>query len=168
MMCGSRISRRCGFCIALRNERPGIVPTMVSHLRACAVDLVKRASNGSATSCDQGKRRHPTQDRQERSHHQRAEAHPLQGASAALSPSSLVSFADGHHPRSSHPLRPIQGVSALKVSDEFTVPLCAIHHSENHTTGNERRWWQKHNIDPLSVARRLWEESCSAWRPHAK
>ena len=28
------------------NERPGIVPTMVSHLRACAVDLVKRASNG--------------------------------------------------------------------------------------------------------------------------
>ena len=30
------------------NERPGIVPTMVSHLRACAVDLVKRASNGSA------------------------------------------------------------------------------------------------------------------------
>ena len=28
------------------NERPGIVPTMVSHLRACAVALVKRASNG--------------------------------------------------------------------------------------------------------------------------
>jgi hypothetical protein len=24
---------------------------------------------------------------------------------------------------------------ALKVSDEFTVPLCAIHHSENHGTG---------------------------------
>ena len=49
---------------------------------------------------------------------------------------------------------------ALKVSDEFTVPLCAIHHSENHSTGDERKWWQKHNIDPLAIARRLWEESC--------
>jgi hypothetical protein len=49
---------------------------------------------------------------------------------------------------------------ALKVSDEFTVPLCAIHHSENHSTGDERRWWQKHNIDPLAIARRLWEKSC--------
>ena len=29
------------------NERPDIIPAMVSHLRACAVDLVKRASNGS-------------------------------------------------------------------------------------------------------------------------
>ena len=44
----------------------------------------------------QGKRWHPAQDRQERSHHQRAEAHPLQGASEFLSPSSPVSFADDH------------------------------------------------------------------------
>ena len=36
------------------NERPGIVPTMVSHLRACAVDLVKRASNGSAHAVGKG------------------------------------------------------------------------------------------------------------------
>jgi hypothetical protein len=28
------------------NEQPGVVSAMVSHLRACAVDLVKRASNG--------------------------------------------------------------------------------------------------------------------------
>jgi len=46
---------------------------------------------------------------------------------------------------------------ALKVSDEFTVPLCAIHHSENHTTGDERRWWQERKIDPLVVARELWK-----------
>jgi hypothetical protein len=26
----------------------------------------------------------------------------------------------------------------LKVSDEFTVPLCAIHHIQNHGTGDER------------------------------
>jgi hypothetical protein len=42
---------------------------------------------------------------------------------------------------------------ALKVSDEFTVPLCAIHHSENHATGDERRWWEEHKIDPLTVRR---------------
>jgi hypothetical protein len=48
------------------------------------------------------------------------------------------------------------------VSDEFTVPLCAIHHSENHTTGDERRWWQERELDPLPVAHRLWQESHAA------
>jgi len=38
---------------------------------------------------------------------------------------------------------------ALKVSDEFTVPLCAIDHTEDHGTGDERRWWADHNVDPL-------------------
>jgi len=47
----------------------------------------------------------------------------------------------------------------LKVSDEFTVPLCAIHHTENHATGDERRWWQAHKIDPLPIAERLWRRS---------
>ena len=47
---------------------------------------------------------------------------------------------------------------SLKVSDEFTVPLCAIHHAENHATGNERGWWEQHKIDPLEVARSLWKE----------
>ena len=42
------------------------------------------------------------------------------------------------------------------MSDEFTVPLCAIHHHNIHTTGKEREWWQKRNIDPLKVANDLW------------
>jgi hypothetical protein len=50
---------------------------------------------------------------------------------------------------------------ALKVSDEFTVPLCAIHHTENHATGDERRWWQEHNIDPLPIAEELWRKGGS-------
>jgi hypothetical protein len=33
-----------------------------------------------------------------------------------------------------------EGLS-LKVSDEFTVPLCAIHHHHIHTTGKEQEWW---------------------------
>jgi DNA recombination protein Rad52 len=65
--------------------------------------------------------------------------------------------AHAHHVRYAQP----RGV-ALKVSDEFTVPLCAIHHSENHTTGDERRWWQERKIDPLSVAQQLWAQSHSA------
>jgi tRNA A37 threonylcarbamoyltransferase TsaD len=49
--------------------------------------------------------------------------------------------------------------AARKVSDEFTVPLCAIHHQQNHATGNERQWWQEQKIDPLPVAERLWQQS---------
>jgi hypothetical protein len=57
----------------------------------------------------------------------------------------------------------------LKVSDEFVVPLCAIHHSENHNTGDERRWWADRKIDPLVAAARLWRESqqLPAWERHA-
>jgi hypothetical protein len=67
----------------------------------------------------------------------------------------------GRSPTHAHHVRFAQSKGlALKVSDEFTVPLCAIHHSENHSTGDERRWWQTHKFDPLEVAGRLWEESC--------
>jgi hypothetical protein len=63
----------------------------------------------------------------------------------------------GRTPAQAHHLRYAQPRGlALKVSDEFTVPLCAIHHSENHATGDERRWWQERKIDPLSVAAELW------------
>jgi hypothetical protein len=60
--------------------------------------------------------------------------------------------AHAHHIRYAQP----RGLS-LKVSDEFTVPLCAIHHSENHSTGDERQWWREHKIDPLVVAQELWK-----------
>ena len=66
----------------------------------------------------------------------------------------------GRKPCQAHHVRYAQERGlALKVSDEFTVPLCATHHSENHRTGDERRWWQGHKIDPLKVARDLWEAS---------
>jgi hypothetical protein len=47
----------------------------------------------------------------------------------------------------------------LKVSDEFTVPLCAIHHQQLHKTTKEREWWHEWKLDPLIVARALWNES---------
>src|SRR6516165_5133831 len=46
-----------------------------------------------------------------------------------------------------------------RVSDEFTVPVCRIHHRELHRFGDEAAWWRKLNIDPLSVALRLWQHT---------
>src|SRR5262249_45952487 len=49
----------------------------------------------------------------------------------------------GRTPSHAHHIRYAQAKGlGLKVSGEFTVPLCASHHSENHTTGNELKWWQ--------------------------
>jgi hypothetical protein len=45
------------------------------------------------------------------------------------------------------------------VSDEFTVPVCRIHHRELHRSGDEAAWWQKLNIDPLPIALRLWRHT---------
>jgi ERF superfamily len=47
------------------------------------------------------------------------------------------------------------------VSDEFTVPICRIHHRELHRSGDETAWWQKLSIDPLPVALRLWQHTRS-------
>jgi hypothetical protein len=46
-----------------------------------------------------------------------------------------------------------------RVSDEFTVPVCRVHHRELHRSGNESAWWRRLNIDPLPVALKLWQQS---------
>jgi hypothetical protein len=46
-----------------------------------------------------------------------------------------------------------------KVSDRFTVPLCRMHHHELHRRGNERAWWQQKAIDPLEIAKALWDNT---------
>lgn len=47
-----------------------------------------------------------------------------------------------------------------KSHDFWTVPLSVIwhryHRDAQHSTGDERGWWQKHNIDPVLVALGLW------------
>jgi hypothetical protein len=66
----------------------------------------------------------------------------------------------GRQPCDAHHLRFAQsrGLS-LKVSDEFTVPLCRVHHRELHRTGLELRWWKGAGIDALTIARSLWLET---------
>jgi hypothetical protein len=59
--------------------------------------------------------------------------------------------ADAHHLRFTQP----RGMG-LKVSDEFTVPLCRTHHRDNHRFGDEQAWWSKQAIDPVGTARQLW------------
>jgi hypothetical protein len=46
-----------------------------------------------------------------------------------------------------------------RVSDEFTVPVCRVHHRELHRSGDEAAWWRRLNIDPLPVALKLWQHS---------
>jgi hypothetical protein len=45
------------------------------------------------------------------------------------------------------------------VSDEWVVPLCALHHRALHGVGREEVWWQEKKLDPLTEARKLWRES---------
>ncbi len=68
----------------------------------------------------------------------------------------------GRTPSQAHHLRFAQPrAMAKKVSDEFTVPLCAIHHHELHMRGNETVWWTDKNIDPLPFAEEFWRASRS-------
>lgn len=62
--------------------------------------------------------------------------------------------ADAHHIQFAQPR-----AMGLKVSDEYTVPLCRTHHRELHQAGNEKAWWEKRNLQPLETAEQLWKES---------
>lgn len=61
---------------------------------------------------------------------------------------------DPHHLRFALPR-----ALGLKVSDEFTVPLCRDHHRQLHQAGNEVAWWHDFSIKPLEIAKQLWNES---------
>jgi hypothetical protein len=66
----------------------------------------------------------------------------------------------GRQPSDSHHLRFAQPRAiGLKVSDEFTVPLCRTHHRQLHQASDERVWWNDRQINVLELARGLWERS---------
>ena len=63
----------------------------------------------------------------------------------------------GRRPSDPHHLRFAQSQAlGRKVSDEFTVPLCRVHHREIHHCGDEAAWWNKTGVDPTAAARALW------------
>jgi ERF superfamily len=66
----------------------------------------------------------------------------------------------GRMPSDPHHLTFIQPRAlGRRVSDEFTVPVCRVHHRELHRSGNEAAWWRRLNIDPLPVALKLWQHT---------
>lgn len=77
--------------------------------------------------------------------------------------SGLPCLACGRKPSHAHHLRFAQARGlGLKVSDEFTVPLCAIDHDALHRAGDERKWWEAKGIDPVPIAEALWSASRAA------
>jgi hypothetical protein len=72
----------------------------------------------------------------------------------------------GRKPADPHHLRFAQ-VRALgrKVSDEFTVPLCRLHHREVHRAPNEADWWSRLGVDALATALKLWKMTRSTNEP---
>ena len=66
----------------------------------------------------------------------------------------------GRQPSDPHHLRFAQPRAlGLKVSDEFTVPLCRGHHRQLHQAGNEVAWWEGLKINALEIAKGLWEQT---------
>jgi hypothetical protein len=62
--------------------------------------------------------------------------------------------AEAHHIRFAQPR-----ALGRKVSDEYTVPVCRVHHRDLHGYGDEASWWAGVSIDPLPIALELWRRS---------
>ena len=138
--------------------KTGIAPQLVTHLKRCAIALVK-----------------PSQRSQDDASVSRPLNTPIKLDKSALTighpkrirckehlrfVASQPCLVCGRAPSHAHHVRYAQSRGlGLKVSDEFTVPLCAIHHRHVHSMGKEREWWQARNIDPLKVAGALWQKS---------
>ena len=66
----------------------------------------------------------------------------------------------GRKPSDAHHIRFVQPRAlGRKASDEFAVPLCRSHHRAAHRSGDEKAWWKQAGIDPIKVARKLWEHT---------
>jgi hypothetical protein len=68
--------------------------------------------------------------------------------------------ADPHHLRFAQPR-----ALGRKTSDEFTVPLCRLHHNELHRYGDEVSWWAGVGVDPVPIALELWRRSRAGVAP---
>ena len=134
-----------------------IAQNLVAHLKSRAIALAKQGSQASETEAQIQNGWRPKVDKSVLAVPELKRVRSKEHLRFVAGQPCLICGripAHAHHIRFAQP----KGI-ALKVSDEFTVPLCAIHHSENHATGDERRWWQERKIDPLAVAGSLWRES---------
>ena len=152
-----------------QNQLPksGIAPQLVSHLKQCAIALVKPESRANGLDHQQTipdavspKAARPKIDKSVLTFGEPKRIRCKEHLRFVASHPCLIC---GRSPSYAHHVRYAQSKGLnLKVSDEFTVPLCAIHHHHIHTTGKEREWWQERNIDPLKVSRELWQKSAES------
>jgi DNA recombination protein Rad52 len=73
---------------------------------------------------------------------------------------SLPCLVCGRTPSQAHHLKFAQPRAlASKPSDEWTVPLCLLHHRALHDVGSEETWWAEQRIDATIEAQRLWHRT---------
>ena len=145
-------------------EESGIIPKLVAHLRSCAVALVKEANKRSAHEAAVSSAEAPENTglphKVDKSLLTIAEPKRIRCKEHLRYVASQPCLICGRSPSQAHHLRHAQTRGlGLKVSDEFVVPLCAIHHHQIHTTEKEEAWWKERKIDPLTIAGNLWKRS---------
>jgi hypothetical protein len=152
----------------LKNEsapRSAIAQNLVAHLKACAVSLTQprdpvNAPPGDRTLADSTLP--AVRPKIDKSVLTISEPKRLRSKEHLRFVARQPCLICGRAPAQAHHIRYAQPRGlGIKVSDEFTVPLCAIHHTENHATGDEKRRWQERKIDPFVVAQKLWRQSHS-------
>jgi Rad52/22 family double-strand break repair protein len=151
----------------LRQEhlpKSGIAPQLVRHLKRCAVDLAAPRNVGSGnsqpatvTSNGASGASRPKVDKSVLTNSEPKRIRCKEHLRFVATQPCIIC---GRQPSHAHHLRHAQsrGVG-LKVSDEFTVPLCAIHHNEVHRVGREEAWWRERSIEPMGIAQSLWQQS---------
>ena len=142
-------------------KKSGVAPKLVEHLKRCAVELATpRNGGGNSQPATPRGANGASRPKVDKSVLTIGEPKRIRCKEHLRFVASHACVICGRQPSHAHHLRHAQsrGVS-LKVSDEFTVPLCAIHHNDVHRVGKEEAWWQQRNIEPLSIAGALWQES---------
>lgn len=150
-------------------DQSSMVAELVAYLKRCAVALATPDQKGAAT-----KEAHSTDGRTApNSKHTDGERQRVDKSALTISEPKRIRSKEhlkfvagqpcvicGRKPSHAHHLRHAQSRGlGLKVSDEFTVPLCAIHHNEVHRVGKEETWWRTQDLDPLAIAKGLWEQN---------
>jgi hypothetical protein len=124
-------------------------------------DLRRRSSNGHyQASCDPPSNQNKRIDK---SVLMLAEPKRLRDPSHLRRLATIPCLICGRKPVQAHHLTFAQArAMGRKSSDEYAVPLCAIHHRDLHDHGNEMEWWRAKNLEPIPIALRLWDESQSS------
>src|SRR5262249_54862564 len=140
-------------------DKSGIAPQLVAHLKQCAVALAKNTSSSQTNSTQSTSTQQQLKSaavKIDKSVLPIGQPKRIRSKDHLRYVASQPCAVCGRTPSHAHHVRYAQsrGLS-LKVSDEFTVPLCATHHHHLHETIREREWWLQRKIDPLIIARAL-------------